>query len=199
MWTRSSGIARRRPTCRRAAPTRSSAISRQPETYAAVAAAADGAIHTAMDDSPRGPALDALTLDTLLTPVPARARAGSSSTPQVSGCSAPAPAPVDEAATLNPIEVSAWRAPHEERVLAAASSGPAHGRRPSRHRLRRFPRHRRRPLQGRRQRPGAGDWHGRESLAARLRPGPRRVVSAAGRQHDGVRRVTTPTTNATSR
>ena len=34
----------------------------------------------------------------------------------------PAPAPVDETAPLNPIEESAWRAPHEQRVLAAAGS-----------------------------------------------------------------------------
>ena len=35
----------------------------------------------------------------------------------------PTAAPVDETAPLNPAEISAWRAPHEQRVLAAASAG----------------------------------------------------------------------------
>jgi nucleoside-diphosphate-sugar epimerase len=90
----------------------------QPATYAAMAAAADGSIHTALDASSRGHALDALALDTLLAPVP---RAGRffiyTSGVWVLG---PAPAPVDEAVPLNPIEQSAWRVPHEQRVLAAA-------------------------------------------------------------------------------
>jgi nucleoside-diphosphate-sugar epimerase len=92
----------------------------RPDTYAAVAAAADGAIHTAIDDSPRGPALDALTLDTLLT-LPARTGRFFVYTSGIWVLGA-APTAVDEAATLNPIEKSAWRVPHEERVLAAASS-----------------------------------------------------------------------------
>jgi nucleoside-diphosphate-sugar epimerase len=89
------------------------------ESYAAVAAAADGTIHAAMDDSPRGHALDALALDTFLAPSP---RAGRffiyTSGVWVLG---PAPSAVDEGAVLNPIELSAWRAPHEQRVLAAGS------------------------------------------------------------------------------
>ena len=74
----------------------------RPETYAAVAAAANGAIHTAMDDSPRGTALDALALDTLLTlpPRPGRFFVYTSGV-WVLGA---APTPVDEAAPLNPIE-----------------------------------------------------------------------------------------------
>lgn len=92
----------------------------RPETYAAVAAAADGAIHTAMDDSPRGIGLDALALDTLLTlpPRPGRFFVYTSGV-WVLGA---APTPADESAPLNPIEKSAWRVPHEERVLAAASA-----------------------------------------------------------------------------
>jgi len=90
----------------------------QPETYRAVAAAADGSIHTAMDDSPRGHALDAMALDTMLSPLerPGRFFIYTSGV-WVLG---PAPTPVDEAAPLNPIEQSAWRVPHEQRVLAAA-------------------------------------------------------------------------------
>jgi nucleoside-diphosphate-sugar epimerase len=90
----------------------------RPETYAAVAAEAVGSIHTAMDDSPRGHELDARALDTLLAPV---GRAGRffiyTSGIWVLGS---APAPVDETAPVNPIELVAWRAPHEQRVLAAA-------------------------------------------------------------------------------
>jgi nucleoside-diphosphate-sugar epimerase len=92
----------------------------QPATYAAVAAVVNGSIHTAMDDSSRGHALDALALDTLLVPASAP-RPGRffiyTSGVWVLG---PAPAPVDEGSPINPIELSAWRAPHEQRVLAAA-------------------------------------------------------------------------------
>jgi nucleoside-diphosphate-sugar epimerase len=92
----------------------------QPETYAAAAAVADGAIHTAMDDSPRGHALDAVALDTLLALPPRSGRFFIyTSGVWVLG---PAPVPVDEAAPLNPIEKSAWRAPHEQRVLASATA-----------------------------------------------------------------------------
>jgi nucleoside-diphosphate-sugar epimerase len=90
----------------------------QPATYAAAAAAADGSIHTAMDDSARGHALDAAALDTLLAPRPGRFFIYTSGV-WVLG---PAPAPVDESASVNPIELSAWRAPHEQRVLAAAAA-----------------------------------------------------------------------------
>jgi nucleoside-diphosphate-sugar epimerase len=90
----------------------------QPATYAAGAAEADGSIHIAMDDSSRGHALDALALDTLLAAAPRPGRFFIyTSGVWVLG---PAPSPVDEAAPVNPIELSAWRAPHEQRVLAAA-------------------------------------------------------------------------------
>jgi nucleoside-diphosphate-sugar epimerase len=90
----------------------------QPETYADAAATADGVIHTAMDDSLRGPVLDGVALDTLLALPQRRGRFFVyTSGVWVLG---PAPAPVDESAPLNPIEKSAWRAPHEARVLAAA-------------------------------------------------------------------------------
>jgi nucleoside-diphosphate-sugar epimerase len=93
----------------------------QPDTYSAVAAAADGAIHAAIDHSPRGHTLDALAIDTLLS---ASNRPGRfviyTSGVWVLG---PAPAPVDEGSPINPIEQSAWRAPLEQRVLDAARSG----------------------------------------------------------------------------
>lgn len=95
----------------------------QPETYAAIAEAADGAIHTALDGSSRAGDTDLIAIDTLLTPGRA-ARPGRffiyTSGVWVLG---PAPAPVDEASPVNPIAMSAWRAPHERRVLEAAAWG----------------------------------------------------------------------------
>ncbi len=65
-----------------------------------------------------------------------RGRAASSSTRRASGCWARRHPPVDEAAPLNPIEKSAWRAPHEQRVLAAASVRFSNRGRSARDRLR---------------------------------------------------------------
>jgi nucleoside-diphosphate-sugar epimerase len=96
----------------------------QPDSYARVAERADGAIHTAMTHAPRAPALDAIAIETLLPPGKAVSRAGRffiyTSGVWVLG---PAPAPVDEASPINPIEQLAWRAPHEQRVLEAAAWG----------------------------------------------------------------------------
>jgi nucleoside-diphosphate-sugar epimerase len=92
----------------------------KPETYRSAAAAADGSIHTAID-SHHAQAIDATAIDTLLT---ARPEPGGffiyTSGVWVLG---PAPVPVDESAVLNPVERSAWRAPHEQRVLDAAPPG----------------------------------------------------------------------------
>jgi nucleoside-diphosphate-sugar epimerase len=93
----------------------------KPESYADAVVAAHGAVHAALDASPRGPALDALALDTLLTPSPGKGRfviytsgvwvLGSGSQPK------------DEGAALDPAEIAAWRPAHERRVLDAASAG----------------------------------------------------------------------------
>jgi nucleoside-diphosphate-sugar epimerase len=96
----------------------------QAETYAEIAQAADGAIHAAIDTSPRAHAIDALAIAALLTPGQAARRPGRffiyTSGVWVLG---PAPVPVDEDSPLNPIEQAAWRAPHERRVLEAAAWG----------------------------------------------------------------------------
>ena len=113
----------------------------------------------------------------------------SSSTRRASGCSGRRRRRSTRLLPLNPIEQSAWRAPHEQRVLDAARADLRTRRRPPGHRLWRLARDRRRSVQGGRQRPGSGDWHRRESLAARLRPRSRRAVSAARNQPDGVGRV----------
>jgi nucleoside-diphosphate-sugar epimerase len=98
-------------------------------SYAGVLAVADAVIHTALEDSPRGPQVDALALDAVLDRSPAET-GGSAGTAAAlliytSGVwvLGPAPAPVDEAAPLQPAAISAWRAPHERRVLDAARPG----------------------------------------------------------------------------
>jgi nucleoside-diphosphate-sugar epimerase len=104
-----------------------------PDTYAGMADEADGAIHTAIDQPTRASGaerdrtaaeIDRLVIDTLLAPGRAATRPGRffiyTSGVWVLG---PAPAPVDEASPINPIEQSAWRAPHEQRVLEAAAWG----------------------------------------------------------------------------
>jgi nucleoside-diphosphate-sugar epimerase len=88
-------------------------------SYASVAAAADGVVHAAVEFSARGPQTDRTALDTFVTPVPGRQRfLIYTSGVWVLG---PCPTPVDESAPVNPIAQSAWRAPHETRVLDAAS------------------------------------------------------------------------------
>lgn len=100
----------------------------EPESYRALADAQDGYIHTALEASPRGPALDRVAIDTLL----AAARR-----PRTTNSVNPAPRfviytsslwvvgrasePVDEAAPLNPIALAEWRVEHEAHVLAANS------------------------------------------------------------------------------
>jgi nucleoside-diphosphate-sugar epimerase len=106
----------------------------QPQSYAEIAHAADGVIHTAIDQSTRvngagdrsrsAADVDAVVIDTILAPGRAATRPGRffiyTSGIWVIG---PAPAPVDEASPINPIEQSAWRAPHEQRVLECAAWG----------------------------------------------------------------------------
>jgi nucleoside-diphosphate-sugar epimerase len=85
-----------------------------PASYAGVAAAADGVIHAAIEYSPRGPQLDAVALDALLTvDRPDRFLIYTSGVWIIG----PARAPADENAPARPAGVSAWRAPHEQRVL----------------------------------------------------------------------------------
>jgi nucleoside-diphosphate-sugar epimerase len=92
----------------------------QPVSYAASVAAADGAIHTAIDGGSRNITVDATAVDTILASLKPQARFFIyTSGVWVLG---PTPAPADETTPLNPVAQSAWRAPHEQRVLAAAGS-----------------------------------------------------------------------------
>lgn len=93
----------------------------QPASYADAAAAADAVVLAALDESPRGVEIDALTIDTVLaTPgQPGRVLIYTSGI-WVLGS---APQSVDETAPLRPIELAAWRPAHEQRVLDAATAG----------------------------------------------------------------------------
>lgn len=93
----------------------------KPNTYFDVMSAADGIVHAAIDYSPRGPQLDATALDAFLTPLvgPDRFLIYTSGAWVVGQT----PAPADESAPLNPAELSAWRVPHERRVLDGACRG----------------------------------------------------------------------------
>ncbi|OFW05072.1 MAG: hypothetical protein A3H96_06075 [Acidobacteria bacterium RIFCSPLOWO2_02_FULL_67_36] len=92
-----------------------------PASYAGLAAAAEAIVHTAIDYSPRGPQLDAILLDTVL---PAMSGSGRVLI-YTSGIWSlgPTSTPADETAPVRPAEISAWRAPHEQRVLDAATAG----------------------------------------------------------------------------
>jgi nucleoside-diphosphate-sugar epimerase len=92
-----------------------------PASYADSVAAADGIVHTALDHSARAPQVDAAAIETLLTPngKPGRFIIYTSGIWVIGAASVPA----DESTPLNPMEVSAWRAPHERRVLDVATIG----------------------------------------------------------------------------
>jgi len=93
----------------------------QSASWRDAAAAADGAVHAAVEYSPRQVAVDAGAIDGLL------------SLPEKSGrfliytsgiwVLGPAPDPIDETAPVNAIEIVSWRPAHEQRVLGAAASG----------------------------------------------------------------------------
>lgn len=93
----------------------------QPASYADAAAAADAVVLAALDESPRGVEIDALTIDTVLA-TPGRPGRVLIYTSGIWVLGA-APQSVDETAPLKPIELVAWRPGHEQRVLDAATAG----------------------------------------------------------------------------
>jgi nucleoside-diphosphate-sugar epimerase len=92
----------------------------KPESYAPAAASAEAWIHAAADHSPRGPEIDKLTVDMLLT---AAKSAGGGLFIYTSGVwvLGDTPEPADEKAPVKPVAYSAWRAPHEKAVLKAGT------------------------------------------------------------------------------
>lgn len=93
----------------------------QPASYADAAAAADAVVLAALDESPRGVEIDALTIDTVLA-TPGRPGRVLIYTSGIWVLGA-APQSVDETAPLKPIDLVAWRPAHEQRVLDAATAG----------------------------------------------------------------------------
>jgi nucleoside-diphosphate-sugar epimerase len=93
----------------------------RPASYADAVVAADGAIHSALEGSARGPSTDAAALDALLTPSPGKGRfVIYTSGVWVLGSGTQ---PMDESTALSPAEISAWRPAHEQRVLDATAAG----------------------------------------------------------------------------
>ena len=96
----------------------------QPETWIDVARGHDAYIHAALDKAPRTAASDKAALEALID----LARQVGPSTPVVYTSAlwviGPTLQPADEATPLHPIEMSAWRAPHEQLVLNAAGIRP---------------------------------------------------------------------------
>lgn len=93
----------------------------KPQSYFDAMASADGVIHAAIDYSARAPQLDATALDTILTPLVGPDRF----LIYTSGCwiLGATPSAADESAPVNPAQLSAWRVPHEQRVLEGACRG----------------------------------------------------------------------------
>lgn len=103
----------------------------EPESYRASAEGLDAYVHTAFDAaSGRGPLMDSLTLETLLTEASRRRTAGAH-TPAMRALIYTSGAwilgrtlePAGEDAPVNPIPHVSWRAAHEERVLSANAAG----------------------------------------------------------------------------
>jgi len=99
----------------------------EPDSFQGAADAHDGYVHTAFDSTPgRGPEVDRIAIDTLVTAARRPRTAGAAPVARfVIYTSAlwvlgRAPDPVDELAPANPIALAAWRPAHEEVVLEAA-------------------------------------------------------------------------------
>src|SRR3954467_617032 len=93
----------------------------KPASWRDAAAAANGAVHAAAEYGPRAESFDSAALDTLVG-LPAKANRFLVYTSGI-WVLGPAPAPVDETAPVNPIEMAVWRPAHEKRVLDTAAAG----------------------------------------------------------------------------
>ncbi|MGH9409091.1 MAG: NAD-dependent epimerase/dehydratase family protein, partial [Vicinamibacterales bacterium] len=90
-------------------------------TWRDAAAAADGAVHTALESSARAPQVDAAVVEGLTT-LPERPGRFLVYTSGV-WVLGPTTAPADESAALNPLEIVSWRPAHERLILDSASAG----------------------------------------------------------------------------
>ena len=96
----------------------------QPETWIDAARGHDAYFHAALDKAPRTAASDKAAIEAII----AAAQQVGDRTPVVYTSSiwviGPTLHSADEATPLNPIAISAWRAPHEQIVLEAAGIRP---------------------------------------------------------------------------
>jgi nucleoside-diphosphate-sugar epimerase len=93
-------------------------------TWRDAAEGQDAWVHTAFESSPRGPAVDALAIDTILASAGRRAeRPGVFVYTSGVWVLGPTHAPAAEDARVNPLALVAWRPAHEARVLEAAANG----------------------------------------------------------------------------
>ncbi|HEY3885658.1 MAG TPA: NAD-dependent epimerase/dehydratase family protein [Vicinamibacterales bacterium] len=90
-------------------------------TWRDAAAAADGAVHTALEPSARAPQVDAKVVEGLTT-LPERPGRFLVYTSGV-WVLGPTTVPADESAALHPLELVSWRPAHERRILDSASTG----------------------------------------------------------------------------
>ena len=93
----------------------------QPASWRDAAAAADGSVHAAIEYGPRAKLVDEAAVDAL-TKLPPKNHRFLIYTSGVWVLGS-APAPADETAPVNPLEIVAWRPPHEKRVLESESAG----------------------------------------------------------------------------
>lgn len=92
-----------------------------PRTYRKAAVGHDAYVHAALEHSDRGPEIDRLALETLLEAAAERPPAVFVYTSGVWVLGTKR-TPADETAPLEPAAISAWRVPHERRVLEASSA-----------------------------------------------------------------------------
>jgi nucleoside-diphosphate-sugar epimerase len=92
-------------------------------TWREAAAGHDAWVHTAIDAGPRAAESDAAAIDAVLAAAASSDGGAQGVFVYTSGVwvLGPAPTPVDEDAPLNAAAISAWRVPHERRVLDAAT------------------------------------------------------------------------------
>ena len=92
-----------------------------PAAWRDAAASADGAIHAAAQPGARAREADDAAVEAL-TSLPPKSQRFLIYTSGI-WVLGPAPAPVDESAPLNPMEIVSWRPAHEKRILDTAAGG----------------------------------------------------------------------------
>lgn len=93
-----------------------------PRRYLDAVRRADLVIHTALEDSPRGPQVDRTFLDQVIPVLSATGRPTTLVYTSGIWVIGNTHAPADETVALDPAEISAWRVAHEQLVLDAATS-----------------------------------------------------------------------------